>query len=230
MAPAQFLGVALVGVEAEAFGGEERELGRQRAVALDLVGQRAGFDLARFDVRLVERVDAEDRAGDGGGDLPAEELAPQRGARRHLETHHGRAGLGEARQGQEVLGVFVAVELERHEEPIGAVALGGAEGLAVDRDHRPPALAGAFGDQLLDPRADVPERGRGREGELVAAGERRGPHHAAEQEARVLAAVGGAEARIARQLSAMASAPSSSASRSAPIRLAGTSPKRDKAE
>ena len=36
--------------------------------------QRAGRDLARLDIGLIERVDADDGAGDRDGHFPAEEL------------------------------------------------------------------------------------------------------------------------------------------------------------
>ena len=38
------------------------------------LGQRARLDLACLDIGLVERVDADDRAGHRGRDLPAEEF------------------------------------------------------------------------------------------------------------------------------------------------------------
>ena len=63
-----------IGVKGEAVLAKHRLLFRQAMRLLVVVGQRARLVLARLDIRLVERVDADDRAGDRGGDLPAEEF------------------------------------------------------------------------------------------------------------------------------------------------------------
>src|SRR5215831_12366934 len=44
---------------------------------LVVIGERARRDLARLDVRLIERIDAEDGARDGRRDLPAKELGAE---------------------------------------------------------------------------------------------------------------------------------------------------------
>src|SRR5207237_10239006 len=73
--PAERYDIALVGVEADAAVPlEERVLLRQRPAFLIGRGQRARLLFARFDIRLVERVDADDSAGDRGRDLEAEKL------------------------------------------------------------------------------------------------------------------------------------------------------------
>ena len=53
---------------------QHRLLGGQRAGLLEGGRQLAGLHLARFDVGLIERIDADDRARDGGRDLEAEEF------------------------------------------------------------------------------------------------------------------------------------------------------------
>ena len=73
----QRVGVGSVGKQLDAVALEERRLRRERAGLLVFVGQRARGDLAGFDVRLVERVDAEDRARNRRRNLPAEELGRQ---------------------------------------------------------------------------------------------------------------------------------------------------------
>ena len=72
--PASALDRLRVGEELEAAAAHRRRLGRQAAVALVGGGQRLRLDLARLDVRLIERVQAHHVRRDGGGDLPAEEL------------------------------------------------------------------------------------------------------------------------------------------------------------
>src|SRR5262245_31372254 len=67
--------VRRVGVDLQALALPDRRLRRQGPVALVRAGQLARDDLRGLDVRLVERVDADDRAGDGCGELPAEDLA-----------------------------------------------------------------------------------------------------------------------------------------------------------
>src|SRR5438309_865427 len=70
--PGELPGVALVGEERDPIVCENRLLGWQLSGSLVLLGQLTRLALARLDVRLVERIDADDRPGDGGGDLPAE--------------------------------------------------------------------------------------------------------------------------------------------------------------
>ena len=48
--------------------------GGSEPVLFVFIGQLARFDLAGFHVRLVERIDADNRTRDGGGNLPAEEF------------------------------------------------------------------------------------------------------------------------------------------------------------
>ena len=60
---------------------------------LVVLGQRARLVLARLDIRLVERIDADDRAGDGGGDLPAEEFLADVPDILHADPRNRMAGL-----------------------------------------------------------------------------------------------------------------------------------------
>ena len=79
---AQGARIALVGVERDAVLLEDRRFRAERAGFLIGVGQLARCDLARFDVRLVERIDADDRSGDRGCDLEAEEFLGEHVRRR----------------------------------------------------------------------------------------------------------------------------------------------------
>ena len=71
---AQFVGVMRVGVEIGVLGRHDGLLGWQLAGLLECAGQFPGLDLGRLHVGLVERIDAEHRAGHGGRHLEAEEF------------------------------------------------------------------------------------------------------------------------------------------------------------
>ena len=66
--------VLLIREQLDPLAREDRRFCGQRSASFVLGGQLPRGDLARFDVGLIERVDAEDRSGDGRRDLPAEEL------------------------------------------------------------------------------------------------------------------------------------------------------------
>ncbi len=61
--------VLLVGKERKTRLLQKRRFGRQRPGILVRGGKLARLILARLDIRLVERIDAQDGAGNGGGDL-----------------------------------------------------------------------------------------------------------------------------------------------------------------
>ena len=56
---------------------EQRYLSRKRAGFLVFFGQLSGRDLAGLHVRLIERIDADDRTRDGCGHFPAEKFLTQ---------------------------------------------------------------------------------------------------------------------------------------------------------
>ena len=101
--------------------------------------------LRLFDVGLVEGVDAEDLAGDGGGELPAEELGAQPVC---------------AGEGDDDGGLGSVLDAERDEEAVGAVDGGRADGLALDGDDADALFAGRLGDQLFEPGAEGGDLGR----------------------------------------------------------------------
>src|SRR5258707_15576747 len=57
-----------------------------------LTGEFFGLDFAGFHVRLVERVDTNDRTGHGRGDFPAEKLLAQRVHVRKSNSNHWMPG------------------------------------------------------------------------------------------------------------------------------------------
>src|SRR6266704_1311030 len=54
-----------------------------------LAGKLARFELAGFDGRLIERIDADNRTGDGRGDFPAEEFLAEIVGIRQRDAHDG---------------------------------------------------------------------------------------------------------------------------------------------
>ena len=78
---------------------------RQRAGLLERRGQFAGLDFARFDVGLIERIDAEHRAGDRGRDLEAEKFLADMLDRFLRDADHGMAGLLQRRELALMLGI-----------------------------------------------------------------------------------------------------------------------------
>ena len=85
------------------------------------LGQTTGSNLARFDVRLIERIDLQNRARHGGGDLPSEELLRQIPPILTTDAHDGMPALAE-RVDSRIDGrrFRVGVQSEPHENPIVA--------------------------------------------------------------------------------------------------------------
>ena len=101
-------GILVVGVEIGLALRHHRLLRRQRAGLLERGGQLAGLDLGGLDVGLVERIDAEHRAGDRGRHLEPEEFLADMVDRFHDDAHHGMAGLFQRRQPVVMRGVVFA--------------------------------------------------------------------------------------------------------------------------
>ena len=144
-----------VGVEIGLVGRNHRLLRRQRAGLLERAGQFAGLDLGGFDVGLVERIDAEDRARDRGRHLEAEEFLADMVDRFHDDADHGMPGRFQRVEPVVMRGVVFAFGPDIDEEAVVAVERGIAERFAVDRDQALAVLAGGFGDQLLGPGAEI---------------------------------------------------------------------------
>ena len=163
--------------------------------------QPVGRVFRELHVGLIERIDREDRAGNGRGDFPAHELGAQGGGLRHVDRDD-RHPLGGDRAEGDVARVLAwrAVYAHAHEQPIHAIPRGISERLAGDRHDAGTVLSRALGDELFDPEAERVER-RGRdEGQLVPALERAVAHDEAERRCRVrdhrgCARLGGGEHR-----------------------------------
>src|SRR5665213_2724694 len=72
--PTEFCCIARIGIEDHAILAEHGLLRGQALRFLVGLGQDTRFVLARLDIRLVERIDADDRTRNRGGDLPSEEF------------------------------------------------------------------------------------------------------------------------------------------------------------
>src|SRR6266478_9002587 len=83
----QGLSVFRVRIELHTVAFEEGLFGRQLARRFVFAREFAGYDLAGFDVWLVEGVDADDRACHGCGNLPAEKFFADRVWILHGDTH-----------------------------------------------------------------------------------------------------------------------------------------------
>src|SRR5208283_2388952 len=93
--PSELGAVLRIRIEREAVFAEQRLLLGQLMRLLIFRAERARLRLARLDVGLVEGVDAEHRAGDGGRDLEAEELLAQV---RNVPHDDARDGMSRPRQ------------------------------------------------------------------------------------------------------------------------------------
>ena len=151
----QRAGIFIIGEQLDRIGRDHRRLLGQRAGFLECGGELARFDLGGLDVGLVERVDAEHGAGDGRGDLEAEEFLADVVDRFHRDTNHGVSGLFQRGEPVIVASVTFTFGAKVDEETIPAVDDGLAERLAVDRDQPLAVLAGGFRDQLFGPGAEV---------------------------------------------------------------------------
>src|SRR5437879_432501 len=113
----------------DAFLLEERRFWRKTPGRFVLARQFLGFDFARFDIRLVEGVDAEDGACDGGGDFPAEEFLPEIVSILESDAHDGMPGPFEGGNRGILRLVWLRGQPQISEDPI--VAIGGWLGWAL---------------------------------------------------------------------------------------------------
>ena len=164
----QLARVSRIGEEPDPLGLQDRRFGRQASRLLERVREPPRRDLAGLDVGLVERIDPQDRAGDGRRELPAEELRPDLVRRGDLDPDHGLPGRLEARHRAVLGGVRRRVEPQVDEQAVPAIELRGAEGLAVDRDEALARLPGRLGQELLEPGPEIVDPRRGDQRDLVA--------------------------------------------------------------
>ncbi len=178
--------MTVIGEELDAVVFEDRLLRGQGAGLLVFRGQVAGRDLAGFNIGLVEGVDADDGAGYGGGDFPAEEFLAQIVNVAERNADNGMPGLLQRRNFGVLSRVRRGFQTHVGEDAIVAVNLGRPNVFAVHRDDALALLAGGFRHQLFEPCAESGDSGRGDEGDLVAAAARGSPEDDSEQNAGIL--------------------------------------------
>ena len=149
---AQCVGIGFVGVKRNRAIGAHRRFARQRAGLLVGGGQFAGLDLAGFDVGLIERIDADHRAGDGGGDLEAEKFLAEMGRGILHDANDRMAGLLQFGELGFVVGLALAFERQVDEEAVVAVDFRPGQRLAIDRDQAFAVLAGRIRRTAARPR------------------------------------------------------------------------------
>ena len=186
-------GVLRVGEEAEAIAEQRGRLGRKGPGLLDRRRHLARRHLGGLHVGLVEGVHSQDGAGDGGGDLPAEELLADVGGVGDVDADHRRPGPLQRRDGPVLLRRRRKGQPDVHEESILPDAARRSDRLAHHRHDPLPLLPEGLGHQLLDPVGQPGDPRRRDQGELVPAVAGGRAQHDAQHEPRVLVAgpVGG---------------------------------------
>src|ERR1700732_4743169 len=133
---------------------------RRIALAQDFLGEV----LRLLHVRLVEDVDAKDRARHRDRILPTEKLRPDGERVAELEGDKRMTGFAERRQGSRL---SVTRQRPPDEKAITAIDLRRAERLIRDRHQALAFFAGTLRDQLLGPHAETLHRGGRDDRDLV---------------------------------------------------------------
>src|SRR5579862_973834 len=162
-------GVFRVGKELGFPGRKERRFGGKATVGFVFTGKFARFDFAGFDVGLVESVDPDDGAGYGGGNFPAEKFLAKGVGVGQSDADNGLAGFFEGRDGSILSLVGLAREREVSKDTIVAVKGGLGELFAVHGDNTLADFSRGFGNELLEPGAEIEDAGRSDDGDFVAA-------------------------------------------------------------
>src|SRR6266851_180566 len=125
--------------------GNRRKLG-QLVRAFVLREEPVGVVLAFLNIRLIEGVDADNRAGGRRGYFPAHELLADIDPIRNRDHHGGNAGLSQHLERRVLRKIAAAFELEEREHAVLAVILRVDQRLVADRNQAGAFLAGALGD------------------------------------------------------------------------------------
>src|SRR5436309_4205855 len=128
-------GVLLVGVKSDAVCLEKRRLRRKASRLLVLGSQIAGGDLGGLHVRLIERVDLDDRTRHGGCELPEEELTAELEAVADRYPRDGMARPGDRVHGAVLSGVRLRCKPHVDEEAVPSVGVRWRERLTIDGYH-----------------------------------------------------------------------------------------------
>ena len=129
--------------------------------------QLARGDFARFDVRLIERIDADDRARHRRGNLPAEKFLAeivdigQRMRTTGWPAFSSASSFASCSASGAIADAHRQIFDRCHRLRAGQL-------FAVDRNDAVALFAGGFGDQLFQPCAEIGNSGRSNDGDLVA--------------------------------------------------------------
>src|SRR5258708_30464024 len=144
-------GVLRIREELDAILLEYRRLRWQRSGLFVLGGDFLGSDLAGFYVRLIERIDADHRAGYGSGDLPAKEFLPYVVDLRNRDVDDRMPGGLDRRHGDILSRIRCGSQAQGYEQTILAVNIATNDVLQIDRDNPLPTLPRRVGKQPFKP-------------------------------------------------------------------------------
>src|SRR6266571_2113202 len=127
-------------------------IGRRQLAAAPVIGEHLFRVVLRLlNIGLVESVDAQNRPGDRGRDLPAQEFTAKVQLVAHRQRDHRLSRLFQRRHRPVRR---IAVHADVHEEAIVSVNGRLADWLTLDGYDALPLLPSALGDELLDPVAE----------------------------------------------------------------------------
>src|SRR4029077_17885469 len=185
--PAKRGGIARIGIESQPVLAKHRYLFEQVMRLFEVVGQRTRLILARLDIRLVEGINANDRASHGGRYLPAEEFLAYVPDVLHADTRDRMASSLQRRHRLALQCILLSIKLKGGKETVVAIALGCCHRLVCERDQPATVLARAFRQKLFQPSSEIGDSRRRNDRDLVAAEARgRNTHGDTELYARIL--------------------------------------------
>src|SRR5258708_18635565 len=148
---------------------EERRLRWKASSRFVLARQFFGFDLASFNVRLVEGVDPDDRTGDGCGDFPTEKFLPEVVSIWQRDAHHRMPGFFERSDRGILRLVGLRCQTQISEDTIVAVGSWLGEAFAINRNNALAYFSGGFVNQLFEPRSKIEDSRLSYDGEFFPA-------------------------------------------------------------
>src|SRR5437763_414362 len=155
--PAEVCGVAVIGEQLDSVFFKDRFFFRQASGLFILTGQLARDNLAGFDVWLIEGIDANDGTGYGGGDFPAEELLANVINVIYINAHDRLSCSTQDFNLYVLIWVRSVPEPQINKDAVIAIDFRPVQLFPVNRNQAFALFAGAFGKQLLQPRAQVPD-------------------------------------------------------------------------
>src|SRR5215471_16107503 len=134
--------IRVVSEDLDAVLQQNRRLTRQGAISLVGICQSACLDLAGFHVGLIKWIDRDDGTGDRDRNLPAEKFLRKIIAIGDADTDDGMAGFFEFRNVLVLTALWLIIQTDVSEQPIGTIVFRRGEGLVVHRNESSALLAG----------------------------------------------------------------------------------------